>query len=234
MDATSAATSAIASATSAAASSANAAAANATAPSTKDNGLSADFNTFLKLLTAQLRNQDPLNPSDSTEFVAQLAQFSGVEQQVQTNTKLNSILEALSATSTGALADWLGREVRAPAAAPFTGEPVDVFPPSAPVDATNAVLIVRDASGAVIDEQPFTPGATSLTWDGRLESGETAEPGNYRFEARFGLPQEATTTIDAEVFSRVIEARREGGEAILTVGGGVSVLADDVTAVRGG
>lgn len=197
------------------------------------NALSADFNTFLKLLTAQLRNQDPLNPSDSTEFVAQLAQFSGVEQQVQTNSKLNSILEALSATSTGALAEWLGREVRAPTATSFSGDPVEVFPPAAPADATNAVLVVRDAAGAVVAEVPFAPGAASVTWTGQKSGGGVAEPGDYRFEARFGLPADTTETSDAEVFSKVIEARRENGVAILTVGGGVSVRADDVTAVRG-
>lgn len=52
------------------------------------NSLNGDFETFLRLLTTQLQNQDPLDPTNSTEFVAQLANFSSVEQQVQTNTKL--------------------------------------------------------------------------------------------------------------------------------------------------
>ena len=56
---------------------------------------SSDFTTFLKLLTAQLRNQDPLKPLDSTEFVAQLATFSSVEQQVKTNDTLATIQQLL-------------------------------------------------------------------------------------------------------------------------------------------
>ena len=52
----------------------------------------ADFQTFLTLLTTQMKNQDPLNPTDSTEFVAQLASFSGVEQQVRANEQLEKIL----------------------------------------------------------------------------------------------------------------------------------------------
>ena len=52
------------------------------------NEMAGDFETFLKLLTAQLRNQDPLQPMDSTEFVAQLASFSAVEQQVRANDRL--------------------------------------------------------------------------------------------------------------------------------------------------
>ena len=58
--------------------------------------LASDFETFLKLLTSQLRNQDPLKPLDSTDFVAQLASFSAVEQQVNTNTKLDQLLGALT------------------------------------------------------------------------------------------------------------------------------------------
>ena len=51
-----------------------------------------DYNGFLQLLIAQLKNQDPTQPTDSTQFVSQLASFSAVEQQVQTNSKLDSLL----------------------------------------------------------------------------------------------------------------------------------------------
>ncbi len=59
-----------------------------------------DFQTFLTLLTTQLRNQDPLKPMDSTQFVAQLASFSAVEQQVRTNEKLAEIINLLSSPAT--------------------------------------------------------------------------------------------------------------------------------------
>jgi flagellar basal-body rod modification protein FlgD len=58
--------------------------------------LSQDYDMFLRLMTAQLKNQDPLQPLDGTEFVAQLAQFSGVEQQIKTNERLDSLLGALT------------------------------------------------------------------------------------------------------------------------------------------
>jgi flagellar basal-body rod modification protein FlgD len=53
-----------------------------------------DYNTFLKLLIAQLKYQDPTSPADSTQFVSQLASFSSVEQGIQTNSKLESLLTA--------------------------------------------------------------------------------------------------------------------------------------------
>ena len=58
------------------------------------NELAGDFETFLSLLTAQLRNQDPLKPMESTEFVAQLASFSAVEQQVRTNDRLDELAKS--------------------------------------------------------------------------------------------------------------------------------------------
>jgi flagellar basal-body rod modification protein FlgD len=67
-----------------------------------------DYNAFLQLLVAQLQNQDPTNPSDPTQFVSQLASFSAVEQQVNTNAKLDALLTQ-SALSEGA--NYLGRTV---------------------------------------------------------------------------------------------------------------------------
>lgn len=80
------------------------------AEKTKQNGAN-DFETFLTLLTAQMRNQDPLKPMDSTAFVAQLASFSSVEQQIETNAKLDEILDAFSGSPTTQLTEWIGKEV---------------------------------------------------------------------------------------------------------------------------
>lgn len=63
--------------------------------STDGKAPNADYNTFIKLLIAQMKNQDPTKPMDSTEFVSQLASFSAVEQQTQTNTKLDSMAQSL-------------------------------------------------------------------------------------------------------------------------------------------
>ena len=68
---------------------ATAAAAAANEPTNGSAALASDFETFLTMLSVQMQNQDPLNPTDSTEFASQLAQFSTVEQQTLTNTLLN-------------------------------------------------------------------------------------------------------------------------------------------------
>ncbi|MEM9670126.1 MAG: flagellar hook capping FlgD N-terminal domain-containing protein [Pseudomonadota bacterium] len=68
----------------------------ASALNTSSPGTGDEFNNFLQLLTAQVQNQDPLSPLDSTQFVEQLATFSALEQQVETNSTLGTISAAIS------------------------------------------------------------------------------------------------------------------------------------------
>jgi flagellar basal-body rod modification protein FlgD len=82
-------------------------AANA-AQSTTTNPQTVDYQSFLRLLVAQMKNQDPTAPMDSTDYVAQLATFSQVEQSVQINSKLDSILQASTFAQAG---DLIGREI---------------------------------------------------------------------------------------------------------------------------
>ena len=79
--------------------------------------LSSDFETFLKMLTAQARFQDPLEPIDSSEYAAQLAQFSMVEQQVLSNDLLAQLGAQLGNGAIGQMASWIGMEARTSAPA---------------------------------------------------------------------------------------------------------------------
>ena len=94
----------------------------------KAEGLASDFETFLKMLTAQARYQDPLEPIDSTEYAAQLAQFSMVEQQVQTNDTLSALMGQMGTSGMAALAGWVGMEARVQSPVYFDGQPITVQP----------------------------------------------------------------------------------------------------------
>ena len=83
-------------------------AANGTSRSDAKSKTMVDYESFLKLLVAEMKNQDPTKPMDSTDFIAQLATFSQVEQSVQSNTKLDQILQASALSQASAL---IGREV---------------------------------------------------------------------------------------------------------------------------
>ena len=86
------------------------AAANTSAAKTS---LDANFDTFLTLLTAQLKNQDPLAPMDSSQFTQQLTQMTGVQQQLLTNDLLTSLLAAQQGGGLGDASNYIGKEVTA-------------------------------------------------------------------------------------------------------------------------
>jgi flagellar basal-body rod modification protein FlgD len=196
------------------------------------NGLTADFETFLRLLTTQMRNQDPLQPMESTEFVSQLAQFSAVEQQVKTNQQLGDILEQISGGDPARLADWLGRDVRAAAPTQVEGGPTTTYPVAPELTPSAATLVVRDAAGGVVAETPFDPGAENVVWDGRLADGSAAPAGLYSFEARFIDASGATETTPAETYARIVEARRSEDGITLVREGGAEIDADAISGVR--
>ena len=199
--------------------------------------ISSDFETFLKMMTTQARYQDPLEPMDSSEYAAQLAQFSMVEQQVQTNDLLQTLGTALQAalatqTGVGALSGWIGMEALSYAPAHFDGTSVTVAP--APLSAADAAyLVVYDADGAEIERQSIPVSPNAVEWDGvAAVNGAPFPQGNYTFEVESYQNGELMLAERAQTYGRVSEARIEEGRTILILEGGLAVLADDVTGLR--
>jgi flagellar basal-body rod modification protein FlgD len=190
-----------------------------------------DFQTFLTLLTAQMRNQDPLKPMESTEFVAQLASFSAVEQQIRSNDRLDRIVEALAGGSSGGIAQWIGREVRAPAAANFTGVPVEAeVTPKAEAD--SAVMVVINAAGQEVVRRPVDARGELVRWDGQNAMGQTLAHGSYKIMLESYQGEQVIDTQVGRVYAPVSEVRLEAGAATLILEGGERVALDAVTGVR--
>ncbi|SET54569.1 flagellar hook capping FlgD N-terminal domain-containing protein [Oceanicella actignis] len=191
--------------------------------------IASDFDTFLQLLTTQMRNQDPLNPTDSTEFVAQLANFSGVEQQVKTNEQLESIRSMLAASASGAV-QWIGKEVQAPTFARFDGAPIEVaFDAGAP--AQSAQMVVYDESDREVARMAVDPASSTVIWDGTID-GQPAPEGLYRFEQLRSGEDGLERAEPGRVFALVQEVRLSGGEALLVLENGRTVSEAEVAAVR--
>ena len=89
--------------------------------------VNSDYTTFLKMLTAQVQNQDPLDPMSSDDFSSQLATFSGVEQQVKTNDLLAALGVQMGAMGMSQYASWIGLEARAAAPANFDDSSIISF-----------------------------------------------------------------------------------------------------------
>ena len=214
----------------------SAAASAATAKSTtkeeeSKSGLAADFETFLTLLTTQMRNQDPLKPMESTEFIAQLAQFSSVEQQIRSNDRLDDILAALGGGSSAGLAAWIGREVRAPASADYTGDPVEIGVKTVE-GADRAVLVVKNDFDSVIARRAIEAGATTATWDGTDDLGNAVPQGRYGFTVESYNGQTLLGSETGSVYGTVKEVRLVDGTPTLVLDGGDEVALDAVTALR--
>lgn len=212
-------------------SAANKATANSAAPrEAAKTAINADFDTFLKLLTTQMQNQDPLQPMNSTEFVAQLASFSAVEQQIRTNDQLEGIMGALSGGN-GSLAQWIGREIQAPASADFTGDPVEVGVD--PVEgADSSILVVRNDFGSIVSRVQVDPGGGTVSWDGSTTSGTSAATGRYSFSLESYEGDNLLGTEPGRVFTAVEEVRVVDGSPWLVVSDGSQIPAAEVTAVR--
>ena len=190
-----------------------------------------DFNTFLKLLTAQMRNQDPLKPMDSTEFVAQLASFSTVEQQIETNHKLTELLGVFSNRSTTNLTDWLGKEVRREGSANFNGQAVEIEVP-VNANADTARLVIRNDSNEIVYSMPIDTSARSILWDGATLDSNIAPVGQYSFDVESYSGDELRGVESGSVFDLVTEVRFDQGNTILVFGDGSVLNADSATAIR--
>ncbi len=144
--------------------------------------LSDNYDTFLVLLTAQLQNQDPLAPMDSTQFTQQLVQFSQVEQQIRTNEQLEGLVAQNQAASAGTALAYLGRD------AIIDGDTATLAGGKAnwayALDdaAENVKLEVRDSRNRTVYETSGlrSAGEHLFSWDGKNLLGEDAPEGVYQ------------------------------------------------------
>lgn len=191
--------------------------------------LTTDFETFLRMLTTQLENQDPLNPLESNEFAVQLATFSGVEQQVRTNELLEQMVGGVGGLSEAAR--LVGLEVRAEGPAEFTGEPVTLYP-NIPDGTEQAILVIKDANGAEVSRFSIPADNAPIVWGGTDQGGAKVDPGTYSFAIETAAGGTPTGRTIPEVFSPIVEARMENGSAVVVLASGATLDPDTATAVR--
>jgi flagellar basal-body rod modification protein FlgD len=140
-----------------------------------------DQSAFLKLMTTQLKTQDPFDPVDNTQMVAQMAQFSSVAGISEMNTSLKAIATDLAGSRVGDAANWIGRSalVQSDVAMPladgsYAGEI------SLPANASNVGISLVDANGATVHEISLgaqVAGNVGFAWDGKAADGSSAATG---------------------------------------------------------
>lgn len=192
--------------------------------------------TFLNLLVAQLKNQDPLKPMDSTAFVAQLAQFSSLEAQQNTNTKLDSLLTYQTSIQNTLLSNFIGKQVS------FSGSSVNLattadisYTPAA--DAASVTLTISDSSGKVVRTVSLgaqTSGAKSYTWNGKDSNGNTLSDGTYTVSFSAADSSGAFVAVATKSKGTVTGISYDGSTTYLVLDSGTKIKPGDITEIKAG
>jgi flagellar basal-body rod modification protein FlgD len=200
-------------------------------PTGQATKISSDFNTFLRMLTVQMQNQDPLNPIESSDYAVQLATFSGVEQAVRTNELLAEMTSRFQQFGMAEMAGWIGKEARSNAAVYFDGNPVTLSPNPAQ-GATRAVIAVKDAQGNLVSREEIPVSAAPYRWLGAGADGMPLPTGTYTISLESMQGANVIDSRPIEYYAMVNEARGGVAGTKLVLNGGIEVLATQVTALR--
>ncbi|MBL6853390.1 MAG: hypothetical protein ISS15_10510 [Alphaproteobacteria bacterium] len=194
--------------------------------------LSGNFQTFLTLLTTQLRNQDPLSPMDSNQFTQQLVQYSQVEQQINTNDNLKTLINQ-GAAQTGAYGvSYLGKAVTiANGNAPLAnGQAIWAY--NLDAKAAQTQLTVTDAKGNVVYSTTgeTASGSHVLKWNGVNNGGTQLADGTYKLTVTAKAADGSTVNSKVTTTGVVSEVDMTSGAPVLMVGP-MSVNLADVAGV---
>lgn len=189
--------------------------------------LSQNFDTFLTLLTSQLKNQDPLAPVDSNQFTQQLVQYSQVEQQIQTNDMLTKLADQQKTTTAGAALAYLGRTATITSTDTRLDSDGATWTYGLAAGAAQTTLSVVDASGREVFRTvgSSAKGDTTFTWDGKTANGQTAPEGVYRLVVKATNGAGAAVTSTVRVNERITGVDLTGATPSVTTATGQRAFA---------
>lgn len=199
--------------------------------------LASNFETFLALLTSQLKNQDPLSPVDSNQFTAQLTQMAGVEQQLLTNDLLKSLVAGQGGGTLANAANYIGKEATAAWAATKVTGGKATWSYELANSATEAKLQVLDAQGKVVWEGAAPDKSTGLhdfTWDGKTAGGVNAAEGGV-YTLKITAKNATGGAVESQVLTRgrITGVEMYDGEPYLTVGNSILPLSTVIALEEG-
>ncbi|GHA28206.1 flagellar hook assembly protein [Devosia pacifica] len=192
-----------------------------------------NFDTFLQILTTQLKNQNPLDPMDTNQFTQQLVQFTSVEQQLKTNEFLEALMMANEASVNTDAVSYIGKEVTTAGDRADLAEGQAVWGYSAEADAHDAVVTIKDGNGSVVysERGQLAAGEGQFVWDGVGSDGNPKPAGTYTItiEAKDLSGRSVPVTTASNGIVSAVDF--SGGEPVLTIGN-AQVKLSDVTNVR--
>ncbi len=173
---------------------------------------SKDYNDFLTLLTAQLKNQDPLQPLDSTTFVSQLAQFSNVEQQVKMNEKLDGLVSNLTGNDFSKASGYLGKYVSADGGKTYIdeGDTQTHFHYKTAENIKSVHALITDRFGTEVKNigLPLAPNGSNQIWNLTDANDEPVEKGLYNINIIQTDTDGIVTKIPAQTKVKILQAQK--------------------------
>jgi len=183
--------------------------------------LATDFSQFLQLLTIQLQNQDPLSPMETNEFTNQLVAFTGVEQQINSNQKLDDLIALQLGNTLGSALGYVGLDISYVSSEfSFNGTQPNTIRYSLNDQAVSSTLRILDESGNIVFETSAATavGQNEFVWNGELSTGGTAEPGTYRIQIDALDSDDNGVTSTAVVSGTVTGVETQNGSVFAIVG----------------
>jgi flagellar basal-body rod modification protein FlgD len=199
----------------------------AASSSTANNGnstvkatIAQNFDTFLRLLTTQLKNQNPLDPLDTNQFTQQLVQFASVEQQINMNTQLTTLVSLQKATQSTQAMSFLGATatVDGTTATLASGKATWTFSTDKPATGT---INIKNSTGQTVytGTFPLNAGTQAFSWDGRGNNGALNPDGAYTLSVTAKDASGSTIAVSSEVRGTVDAVDLTQNPPVLTIGG---------------
>ena len=192
-----------------------------------------NFDTFLSILTTQLRNQNPLDPMDTNQFTQQLVQFTGVEQQLKTNDFLEALLLNTQSSHRADAVSYIGKQVSASGKTAELKDGGAFWAYNADANVANATVTIKDASGSVVytETGSLNAGPGNFLWDGVGSDGNKRPDGVYTIEIMGTNLSGNAVKVSTQSLGVVTAVDFSGAEPMLTVGKN-KVALKDMTDVR--
>jgi flagellar basal-body rod modification protein FlgD len=197
------------------------------------NNLAETFDNFLVLLTTQLKNQDPLSPLDSTQFTEQLATFTGVEQQINTNQRLDQLLNLQAMSQVSAAVGYIGNLVEANSNKVMLQDGQAAFSYTLGGNTAKAEILVVNAQGDTVRtlRGDTNAGAHKLVWDGKNANGTSLPEGIYSIQVRAADQDGKTVPASVTTTGRItgIDAGAQGLDLLI---GKLAIPLNDILSVH--
>lgn len=194
-----------------------------------------DMETFLYLLVNQLQNQDPLDPMDTAEYTNQLVQYANVEQSIQTNSYLETMISQNVASVGAQAVGYMDQVVQIESQTVPMTDGYAKFSYTLDENATNVTVSLLDSSNKVVKtfaEGGKEAGRYILEWDGKNSSGQAYADGAYKIVVSAKSPTGADVTAYTTAFGKVTGVAFDGDEVAISVGGAVIAKMEDILAVH--